>query len=149
MRRVLLFALAFALLAGRVEAATVMAVSDAWSRPAISGGTGVVYLRIVNRGASGDRLDNARSPVASAVELHRSMSAMPMAGMKMDGMVMSMERVPAVAIPPRGNVAFSAGGYHVMLINLRHDLHPNQWFPLSLHFARAGWTTVNVRVRPI
>jgi copper(I)-binding protein len=127
--------------------AAALTVSDAWSRPAI--GTGVVYLRVNNRGSAADRLDAARTPVARVVEIHESMNeskAMP--GMKMTGVV-SMQRVHALTIPARGSVTLAPGGYHLMAIDLRHDLHPDTHFPLQLHFARAGWTTVTVRVRPI
>jgi copper(I)-binding protein len=122
-------------------------VSNAWSRPAI--GTGVVYLQVVNRGAATDRLDAARTPVARTVELHRSMDGnASMNGMKMAG-VMSMERVSAVTIPAHGGLTLAPGGYHLMTIGLRHDLHASERFPLQLHFVKAGWTSVTVLVRPI
>jgi periplasmic copper chaperone A len=127
--------------------AAMLMVSDAWSRPAI--GTGVVYMRVNNRGDVADRLDAARTPVARVVEIHESMDeSKSMPGMKMTG-VMSMQRVSALTIPAHGSVTLSPGGYHLMAIDLRHDLHPNTQFPLQLHFARAGWTTVTVKVRPI
>jgi copper(I)-binding protein len=139
--------LAFGLLAAPAGAAPAVAVSGAWSRPAI--GTGVVYLRIANRGRRPDQLDAARSPVARAVELHRSSSGTAMmGGMVMNG-VMSMQRVRAVTVPAHGAVMFAPGGYHVMLIGLRRDLRPNERFPLQLHFTAAGWTTVTVSVHPI
>jgi copper(I)-binding protein len=139
--------LAFGLLPSRAAAAPAIVASGAWSRPAI--GTGVVYLRIANRAFRPDLLDGARSPVARAVELHRSTSGSAMmGGMVMNG-VMSMERVRAVTVPPRGVVTFAPGGYHVMLIGLRRELRPSERFPLQLHFASAGWTTVTVSVHPI
>ena len=147
MRTFAFVALALCLLCGNASAAPAIVASDAWSRPAI--GTGVVYLRITNRTAAADRLDAARTPVARTVELHRSMDgSASMNGMRMSG-VMSMQRVPAVRIPARGSVMLAPGGYHLMAIGLRHDLHPNERFALQLHFASAGWTTVTVRVRPI
>jgi hypothetical protein len=122
-------------------------VANAWSRPAI--GTGVVYMYVVNSGPVADRLDGARTPVARTVEVHRStQSSASMNGMQMSG-VMSMERVPGVTIPAHGSVTFAPGGYHLMAIGLRHDLHPNEHFALRLHFAKAGWQTVRVEVRPI
>lgn len=127
--------------------AAAIAVSDAWSRPAI--GTGVVYMRVNNRGDVADRLDAARTPVARVVEIHESMDeSTSMKGMAMTG-VMSMQRVRTLTIPAHGTVTLAPGGYHLMAIDLRHDLHPNTQFPLQLHFARSGWTTVTVRVRPI
>jgi copper(I)-binding protein len=127
--------------------AAALTVSDAWSRPAI--GTGVVYMRVNNHGDAADRLDDARTPVARVVEIHESMDeSKSMPGMKMTG-VMSMQRVRALTIPAHGSVTLSPGGYHLMAIDLRHDLHPDTQFPLQLHFARAGWRTITVRVRPI
>jgi periplasmic copper chaperone A len=128
-------------------ALAVIVVSNAWSRPAI--GTGVVYLRVANQGAVADRLDAASTPAARTVELHRSMdTSKSMNGMQMNG-VMSMERVPAVTVPPHGSLTLSPGGYHLMAIGLQHDLHPGERFALRLHFARAGWKPVTVEVRPI
>jgi copper(I)-binding protein len=122
-------------------------LTGAWSRPAI--GTGVVYVHIANTGASADRLDGARTPVAKTVEIHRSMeSDASMNGMKMTG-VMSMERVSGVTIPAHGSVTFAPGGYHLMAIGLHHDLHANERFALQLHFAQAGWQPVTVAVRPM
>jgi hypothetical protein len=98
-------------------AVAAIVLSNAWSRPAI--GTGVVYLTVANHGASADRLDGARTPVARTVELHESMASdATMNGMKMTG-VMSMERVTAVTVPAHGSVTFSPGGYHLMAIGLR------------------------------
>jgi len=126
---------------------TAIFVGDAWSRPAI--GTGVVYLRIVNSTATTERLDAARTPVARVVEIHRSTAgSATMNGMVMTG-VMSMQRVPALTIPAHGSVTLAPGGYHLMAIGLRHDLHAGERFLLRLHFAAHGWTTVTVTVRPV
>jgi periplasmic copper chaperone A len=128
-------------------ALAAIVLSNAWSRPAVD--TGVVYVTIANRGAVSDRLDGARTPVARALEVHRSIaSSATMNGMKMTG-VMSMEPVSAVTIPAHGSVTFSPGGYHLMAIDLRSDLHPNERFTVQLHFAKAGWKTVSVFVRPV
>jgi copper(I)-binding protein len=127
--------------------ATAIVLSNAWSRPAI--GTGVVYVGIANHGAADDRLDGARTSVAQTVEIHRSTAgSASMNGMVMNG-VMSMQPVRSLTIPAHGSVTLVPGGYHLMAIGLRHDLHPNERFPLRLHFAGAGWTNVTVRVRPI
>ena len=127
--------------------AAAIVVSDAWSRPAI--GTGVVYARIANSGAVPDRLDAASAPIARAVEIHRSTSgSASMNGMVMHG-VESMERVRSLAVPAHGSVTLAPGGYHLMAIGLRRDLHANERLPLRLHFARAGWIAVTVSVRPI
>jgi copper(I)-binding protein len=127
-----------------VASPSSLSVGPAWSRPAI--GTGVVYLTIDERGDVADRLLAAASPVARAVELHQSFAThAPMSAMAMNG-VMSMRRVASVTVPARGRVRFGPGGYHIMLIGLRHDLQANETFPLRLRFARAGWISVTVHV---
>jgi periplasmic copper chaperone A len=126
---------------------SAIAISAAWSRPAI--GTGVVYARITNGGNAAERLDAARTPLARVVEIHRSSAgSATMNGMVMTG-VMSMQRVPALTIPAHGSVTLAPGGYHLMAIGLRHDLHPGERFSLQLHFTAHGWRTVTVLVRPI
>jgi copper(I)-binding protein len=121
------------------------------SRPAID--TGVVYVRVHSLGAP-DRLIGARSPVARAVELHRSeMSGMSMNGGSMNGMSMSgvssMVPVRALAVPAGGTLMLAPGGAHIMLIGLRHELRAGTSFPVALHFAHAGWVAATVHVRPI
>lgn len=149
MRTFVSLAVLFAALAAAGGAAATVAVSAPWSRPAI--GTGVVYLTITNGTATPDRLLAAASPVAGAVELHDStetrgtMGAMP--GMAMGG-IASMHPVAFITVPPHGMVALGPGGYHVMLIGLHHDLHAGEAFPIRLHFARRGWLTATVHVRP-
>lgn len=128
-------------------AVAAIVLSNAWSRPAVD--TGVVYVTIANRGAAPDRLDGARTPVARVLEVHESIaSSATMNGMKMTG-VMSMEPVSSLTIPPHASVTFRPGGYHLMAIDLRSDLRPNERFTVQLHFAKAGWKTVGVFVRPI
>lgn len=137
---------------GGVAAAAVVP-SGAWSRPAIT--TGVVYLTLRNTGSAPTRLVKAASPVAQAVELHESMeskapmgsmSGMSSGSMSMGG-VASMHPVAFVPIPAHGSVKFAPGGYHIMLIGLRHPLHAGQTFPVRLYFAHAPPQRVTVQVR--
>lgn len=143
MKIVLAFVIAFGLLSASAMAGSLL-ITDAWSRPAID--TGVVYLRVTNLGAA-DTLTGARSPVAKAAELHRSMDTR----MKMDGTTMndvsSMVPVAAVPVAAHQSVAFAAGRNHIMLIGLHHDLHAGETFPIELHFVRAGWLGATVAVR--
>ena len=146
------------LLAGVLRSAdagpTAVSVTDVWSRPAV--GTAVIYATVHNGARAPDRLIGATSPLATKVELHRSMqSKMPggsmtmgNASMPMDGAVMSMASISSIPVPARGTTSLSPGGYHLML-ELRSDLHAGERVPLRLHFARAGWIAVAGRVRPI
>jgi len=145
-------ALAIALSVGIVAANGSIHVRGAWSRPAID--TGVVYLSIANGSAMPDRLVAATSPVARAVELHESVEthgmAQPMNGMagmgSMAGMV-SMHPVRFVPIPADGTATLAPGGYHIMLVGLRHPLRAGERIPLRLDFAHAGWVRATAVVR--
>jgi protein SCO1/2 len=122
--------------------AAAATVVGAWSRPAVE--TGVAYATVLNPAATPDALVAVRTPVARAAELHETTSNG--AGM---GAMVSMMRVRSIAVPAHGRVVLRPGGYHVMLIGLRHSLRPGTTFPLSFEFARGGWTTVEVRVRAL
>lgn len=147
---VLLVVLLVALRGAAVANTKTIAVSAPWSRPAV--GTGVVYLTITNLSGTPDRLVGAASPVADAVEIHESTEATTpmrsMQGMAMGG-VASMHRVAFVPVRAHATVRLAPGGYHIMLIGLRHDLHANETFPLRLRFAHGGWIAVSVRVQTI
>ncbi len=120
-------------------------VSHAWSRPAI--GTGVVYLTITDRSPRPDALVGGASPVAQHVELHQSYAVRGGSAMSMPAMAgEAMRRVAQIPIPAHGGATASPGGYHVMLIGLRHDLRAGERFPITLRFARAKACIVVVSV---
>jgi periplasmic copper chaperone A len=139
--------------AAPLAATNEVSVSGAWSRPATD--TGVVYLSIRNDSAQPDRLVRAASPVARTVELHetveRSMASMPIMGKPMRSMgpnsMSMMKSVPTIRIPANGTVVLKPGGYHIMLIGLKHPLAAGQTFPVHLQFAHAGVVTVAAHVR--
>lgn len=136
-----------ALLARIASARSTIVIGDAWSRPAID--TGVVYLTIANHGNRSDRLEGATASVARAVEMHESMEAPSAMQGGMPGGIASMQPVAFVFIKAHASAHFRPGGYHFMLVGLKHELHVNETFPLRLHFARAGWLVVRVRVRSL
>ncbi len=150
MKRLTLIALLVVAATGVANARTI-SVMGPWSRPAV--GTGVVYFTLVNSSSAPDRLTRVTSPVASAVELHEStethgtMNSMSgsMSGMAMSG-VASMHRVKSIAIPAHGSTKLTPGGYHVMLIGLRHPLRAGQSFPIRLFFSHASPETATVHV---
>lgn len=112
-------------------------VTGAYSRPAND--MGAVFLSIANAGASDDSLDDARSDVADSTEVHETYQV---AGGD------AMRHIPSLAIPAGKTVVFQSGGYHVMLIGLKHGLRAGDRFTIGLHFAHAGWIDVPVVVKP-
>jgi copper(I)-binding protein len=114
-----------------------IAVTDAWSRAAMAGRMGVVYLTITDTGAP-DQLTGASSPVAAKATLHESFD---------DHGVMKMRPVAALPVQPGSPVKFAPGGYHIMLEGLKQPLQPGQTFPVTLTFAHAGAVTTTALVQ--
>jgi copper(I)-binding protein len=128
--------LAALVLQAPASASPAITVSGAYSRPATD--MGAVFLKIENAGKDADRLDRAASEVAGATEVHESYAV--------DGGE-AMRHVPYLEIPAGKTVTLKSGGYHIMLIGLRHDLQVGQHFTIRLHFAGAGWVDVPVEVK--
>ena len=107
------------------QAAAPLAVSGAWSRPAVAGTNGVGYLVVTNRGKA-DALVKVESPLAARIEMHSS---------SMAGGVMSMQKEARVPVPAGGQAAFAPGGYPLMLIGLTRTLKSGDKVPATLTFA--------------
>lgn len=69
------------------------------------------------------RLVSAQSPVAGKVEIHE---------MLVDKDVMKMRPVAAVELPAGKTVELKPGGHHIMLLDLKRPLSPDESVPLSL-----------------
>ena len=111
--------------ASSAQAASPLAVSGAWSRPAVAGTNGVGYLVVTNSGKA-DSIGKVESPLAARVEMHAS---------SMAGGVMSMKKEDRVAVPAGGQAAFAPGGYHLMLIGLTKTLKAGDKVPATLTFS--------------
>ncbi len=136
---------ATAFLAAPSNAASTIAVTNVWSRPADT--TGVVYATIKNTATTADALVSAASPVAKSVEIHETVAASPgsmssssmkdMPGMS-DSSGIVMRPVKKIAIPAGGSVELKPGGYHIMLVGLSHELKAGDTIPITLTFQNAG-----------
>jgi copper(I)-binding protein len=114
-------------------------VENAWSRAAIQGGTGVVYLTITDSGAS-DRLVAISAPVAAKAELHESFTEQGIA---------KMRGVGTLPLAADSTVTLAPGGYHIMLMELKQPLKEGDSFPVTLSFEHAGPITTTVTVRRV
>lgn len=118
-------------------------VKDAWVRATVpqqhaSG----AFLQITS--AQPAQLVQASSKVADVVEIHE---------MKMNGNVMEMKAVPALELPAGKTVTLEPGGYHIMMMGLKHQLKAGDTVPLTLTVENADHSrdTVEVEaaVRPL
>ena len=95
------------------------------------------FLKITNQGAD-DRLLSATADVSKSVELHT---------MKMEGDVMRMRQVDAIAIPAGQTVELKPGALHMMFIGLKAPLKAGDTVPVTLKFEKAGEVMVQVSVQ--
>ena len=116
--------IAAALLAGTAYAQTVD-VKDAWVRTSVPGqkATGA-FMKLTAK--DGAKLVAASSPVAGVTEVHE---------MKMEGDIMKMKAVAGgLDLPAGKTVELKAGGYHLMLMDLKAALPKDSTIPLTLVF---------------
>lgn len=96
----------------------------AWARATVQGQkSSGAFARLTAREAL--QLVGVASPVAGVAEIHE---------MKMEGDIMRMRAVPALALSAGQTVELRPGGYHVMLMDLRTPLTPGTQIPLTLRF---------------
>lgn len=116
-----------------------LSIEDAWARaPAMEGGNGVIYFRLVNEGSEADKLLNVSSSVATA-EMHQTVA-------KENG-TMGMEPLDAVDVPARGEVEFKQGGMHIMLIGVTEPMSIGDTILFTLRFEHAGDMQITAEVR--
>jgi len=127
-------------LAPAAQAAGVIAVTAAWSRPTPPGApTAVGYLTITNHGHAPDRLMSEDSPAAGTVSLHQ---------MSMAGGIMRMRPVAGgLDVAPGAPVTLDPNGDHLMFEGLKRPFKSGDQVPLTLHFQHAGVVRVLLVVR--
>lgn len=126
---------------GEVYTVGDLTIDHPWARASAGAASaGAAYMQIGTRGAAADRLVGATTPVAGKAQLHTHV---------VEGDVMRMRPVDAIAIEPGKPTELKPGGLHVMLIDLKAPLKEDASFPLTLTFANAGSLTVEVAVLSI
>jgi periplasmic copper chaperone A len=116
-----------------------ISIATAWAHPTREAArTGVAYLSIINNGKGADRLLGARTPIADSAAVHEY---------EMDGDRVRRRAVGALEVPPGETIVLKPTGLHLMLMGLKHALKPDERFPLTLVFERAGPVETTVTVR--
>jgi len=75
------------------------------------------------KAAKATRLVAASSPAAGRVEIHQ---------MEMQGQTMRMHAVDGIDLPAGQTVNLASGGYHFMLLDLKHQMKEGEQVPLTL-----------------
>ncbi len=131
MKKVLL---AFGLIGGIALAKPEIVIKDPWVRlmPPTSK-VSAAYMEIENKGDSKDMLIWAKSSVSKITQLHKTINK--------NG-VMKMVRVKYMLIKPKQTFVLKPGGYHIMLIDLKHPLKKGEKVTLWLKFKYSGMKKV-------
>lgn len=111
-------------------------VADPWVRATVPGQpVAGAYMDIVSDQEA--VLVSAASPAAGRVELHT---------MTMEGDMMRMRAVERINLPAGVPVRLAPGGYHVMLMDLKHPLKTGGSVPLTLTIETKNGVRATVQV---
>jgi hypothetical protein len=113
------------------NAAGTLTITDPYVRSA-GNSVAAAYFTLAT-GSEGDRLIGASSPIAGVAQVHEVI---------VEGNAARMERAEGLELPANSTVTFEPGSYHVMLINLDHELEIGEMIELELEFEQAGTVTV-------
>ena len=120
-----------------------LVVQEPWVRASAPGqAMSAAYMKLSSPQAV--RVVGASSPLAGVVELHET---------RMEQGVMKMLPVPAIEIPAGGRAELKPGGYHLMLMELKHAVKEGESVPLTVVYELAGGARraveVTAPVRPL
>ena len=95
-------------------------------------------MTIVNTGTTPDRVNCVASDASGQCQIH---------SMTMEGGVMKMRPVEGgLEIKPGETVTLKPGGFHMMLVDLKHPLQQGQTVKATLKFDHAGTVDVDYPV---
>lgn len=120
-------------------AATIgkLSIINPWARTTTNDVT-AAYFTIKNSGAE-DTLVSVKSNITGMVQLHEVVT---------EGSTSKMQEKPGgFVIPANGELTLKAGGYHVMLMNLKSPLNVGDNVELELTFKNAGTVKVTAPVQ--
>jgi len=117
-------------------------ISAPWARATPKGATaGAAYMTITNTGKTPDKVSCVSSDASAQCEIHT---------MTMDNGVMQMRPVEGgLEIKPGETVTLKPGGFHVMLVNLKHQLEQGAAVQATLKFDNAGSVEVTYPIAAI
>jgi copper(I)-binding protein len=117
-------------------------ISEPWARATPKGASsGAAYMTITNNGKTPDRVACVSSDVSAECQIHT---------MTMDNGVMMMRPVEGgLEIKPGESLTLRPGGFHMMLVNLKHPLEAGDTLTATLKFDSAGTIDVQYPIAAI
>ncbi len=117
-------------------------ISQPWSRATPKGAaSGAGYMTVTNKGTAPDRVSCVSSDVSAQCQIHT---------MTTEGGVMKMRPVEGgLEILPGQTITLKPGGFHIMLLDLKHPLEQGQNVKATLKFDHAGTVDVEYPIAGI
>ncbi len=117
-------------------------ISQPWARATPKGAsTAGAYMTVTNNGKTPDRVNCVSSDASAECQIH---------SMTMDNGVMVMRPVEGgLEIKPGETVTLKPGGFHMMLLNLKHPLEQGNSMKATLKFDNAGTVQVDYPIMAI
>jgi periplasmic copper chaperone A len=117
-------------------------ISQPWSRATPKGAaSGAGYMTVTNKGTAPDRVSCVSSDASAQCQIHT---------MTMEDGVMKMRPVEGgLEILPGQTITLKPGGFHIMLLDLKHPLEQGQSVKATLKFDRAGTVDVEYPIAGI
>lgn len=134
-------ALALLLIAGASHAADSanVKVTGGWLRVLPGNLPAGGYVTFENASDKALTIVEVSSPDYADAMIHRSST---------EGGMGRMEMVDSVALPPKGKLAFSPGGYHVMLMQAKHAVKPGDTVKVTFRLADGETVPATLIARP-
>ena len=107
-------------------------------RKAKKGQNSAAFVKVTNTHDQAQKIVAATSPVANVVELHTSSE---------ENGVHKMRPVAFIEAPAGGVVELKSGGFHIMLIDLKHDLVVGQEIPVTLEMDNGNKIDATYKVK--
>ena len=120
------------------EVAPAVEAAVAWVRwlPADLPAAG--YVTLTNKGLTSLELVGASSPDFAEVSMHQTLESHGMS---------EMRPVAALVLKPQATVRFAEGGYHLMLLHAKRQLHQHDWVEIVFRFSDGRTMPVPFEVR--
>jgi hypothetical protein len=117
-------------------------ITAPWARATPKGASaGAAYMTITNTGKTPDKVSCVSSDASAECQIHT---------MTMDNGVMQMRPVEGgLEIKPGETVTLKPGGFHMMLVNLKHPLEQGNTIKATLKFDTAGSVDVDYPIAAI
>ena len=114
-------------------------IAQPWSRATPKGAkAGVGYMTITNEGTAPDKVSCVSDDASAQCQIH---------SMTMEGGVMKMRPVEGgLEIKPGQTITLKPGGFHVMFVDLKHQLEQGKTVKATLKFDNAGTVDVEYPV---